>query len=68
MSLPWCSSAVKNLPAMQEMGEMQVQSLSLEGPLEKEMAPHSSILSWKIPWIEGTSRLQSMGIQRVRHD
>ena len=68
MSRPWCGSAVKNLPAMQEMGEMQIQSLSWEGPLEKEMAPHSSILSWKIPWTEGTSRLQSMGLQRVRHD
>ena len=41
------SSAVKNPPAMQEMQEMQVQSLSLEGPLENEMATHSSILAWK---------------------
>ena len=37
-------------------------------PLEKEMATHSSILTWKIPWIKGPGRLQSMGLQRVRHD
>ena len=43
---------VKNLPAMQEMQEMQVQSLGGEDPLKKEMATHSSILSWEIPWTE----------------
>ena len=53
---------------MKEMGEMQIRSLSWEDPLEKKMAPHSSVLSWKIPWTEGTSRLQSMGLQRLRHD
>ena len=51
---------VKNLPAMQET---QVQSLSGEDPLEKEMATHSSILAWEIPWTEEPSRLQSMGSQ-----
>ena len=56
---------VKNLPAMQET---QVQSLCQEDPLEKEMATHSSILAWEIPWIEESSRLQSMVLQRVRHD
>ena len=38
-----------------------------EDPLEKEMATHSSILAWKIPWMEEPGRLQSMGLQRVRH-
>ena len=47
---------------------MQVQSLDLEDPLEKEMATHSSILAWEIPWTEVPGRLQSMGSQRVRHD
>ena len=56
---------VKNLPAM---WETQVQSLGLEDPLEKEMATHSSILAWRIPWTEEASRLQSMGSQRVRQD
>jgi len=56
---------VKNPPAMQEMW---VQSLGQEDPLEKEMATHSSILAWKIPWTEEPGRLQSVGLQRVRHD
>ena len=50
------------------MRETQVQSLGQEDPLEKEMATHSSILAWKIQWMEETGRLQSMGSQRVRHD
>ena len=56
---------LKHLPAMQETW---VQSLGQEDPLEKEMAPHSSTLAWKIPWMEEHGRLQSMGLQRVRHD
>ena len=56
---------VKNLPAMQETW---VRSLGQEGPLEKEMAIHSSTLAWRIPWTEKPGRLQSMGSQRVRHD
>ena len=56
---------VKNLPAMQEK---QVPSLGKKDPLEKGMASHSSILAWKIPWTEETSQLQSMGLQRVRHN
>ena len=56
---------VKCLPAM---WETWVQSLGLEDPLEKEMAMHSSTLAWKIPWMEEHGRLQSMGLQRVRHD
>ena len=55
----------KNLPAMQETW---VQSLGWEDPLEKEMAAHSSILAWKIPWTEEPGRLQSMGSQRVGHN
>ena len=56
---------VKCLPTMQET---QVQSLGQENFLEKETATHSSILAWKIPWMEEPGRLQSMGSQRVRHD
>ena len=50
------------------MQEIQVQSLSWEDLLEKEMAIHSSTLAWKIPWMEERGRLQSMGSQRVGHD
>ena len=57
---------VKNLPAMQETQEVQVSSLGCEDPLEEEMANHSRILAWKIPWTEELGRLQSMGLQRVR--
>ena len=56
---------VKNLPAMKETW---VLSLVQEDPLEKEMATHSSILAWRIPWTEEPGRLQSLGSQRVRHD
>ena len=56
---------LKRLPPMRET---RVWSLDQEDPLEKEMAIHSSILAWRIPWTEKPSRLQSMGSQRVRHD
>ena len=56
---------VKNLPAKQETW---LQSLGREDPLEKEMAAHSSILAWEIPWTEEPGGLPSMGSQRVRHD
>ena len=56
---------VKHLPAI---WETQVRSLGWKDPLEKEMATHSSTLGWKIPWIEEPGRLQSMGLQRVRHN
>ena len=56
---------VRSLPAMRET---QVQSLGQEDPLEKEMATHSSILAWRIPWTEEPGGLQSMGSQRVGHD
>ena len=55
---------VKSLPAMQETW---VQSLAWEDPLEKEMATRSTILAWKIPWLDEPGRLQSMGSQRVGH-
>ena len=54
---------VKNMPAVQEI---QVLSLGWDDPLEKEMATHSSILAWKIPWTEEPGGLQSTGSQRVR--
>ena len=56
---------LKRLPARRETW---VQSLGQEDPLEKEMAIHSSVLAWRIPWTEKPGRLQSMASQRVRHD
>ena len=56
---------VKRLPTM---WETWVQSLGREDLLEKEMATHSSILAWKIPWMEEPGRLQTVGSQRVGHD
>ena len=50
------------------MCEIWVRSLGGEDPLEKEMATHSSILAWKIPWMEEPGRLQSIESQRVGHD
>ena len=52
---------VKNLSAMQET---QVQFLGSEDPLEKEMATHSRILAWEIPWTQEPGRLQSMGMEK----
>ena len=59
------AQTVKPLPTIQETW---VHSLGWEDPLEKEMATHSSIPAWKIPWMEEPGRLQSMGSQRVRHN
>ena len=59
------AQTVKNLPAMRETW---VRSLGWEDSLEKEMATHSSILAWKIPWTEKPGGLQSMGSQRVGHN
>ena len=56
---------VKNLPIMQEI---LVQSLGQKDPLEKGMATYSSILAWRIPWIEEPGGLQSVGSQRVGHN
>ena len=63
--ISWASlvaQSVKNMPAVQET---RVRSLGWEDSLEKEMATHSSILVWKVPWTEETGRLQSMELQRV---
>ena len=59
------AQTVKSLPAIRET---RVRFLGREDPLEEEMAIHSSILAWKIPWTEEPGRLQSMGLQRVGHD
>ena len=59
------AQTVKGLPAMQETW---VRSLGREDPLEKEMATHSNILAWKIPWTEDPGWLLSMGSQRVGQD
>ena len=56
---------LKRLPATRETW---VRSLGWEDPLEKEMATHSSILAWRIPWTEEPAGLQSIGLQRVGHD
>ena len=58
------AEVVKNLPAMQET---QVRSLGHEDPVEEDMATHSIILAWRIPWTEEPGWLQSMGSRRVRH-
>ena len=67
LSLPsiWVVQRVKNLPPMQQMW---VRSLGQEDSLEEDIATHSSILAWRIPWTEEPGRLQSMGSQRVGHD
>ena len=59
------AQTVKHLSTMQET---RVRALGWEDPLEKEMAIHSSTIAWKIPWTEEPGRLQSIGLQRVRHD
>ena len=57
-------SVVKKLSAMQKPQETWVRSLGQEDPLEKEMATHSSILAWEIPWTEESGGLQSIGSQK----
>ena len=66
--LPWwlgTSLVVQMVKRLPTMRETQVRSLGQEDPLQKEMATHSSTLAWKIPWMEESHRLQSMGSQRV---
>ena len=58
----------KNLPTKEEMQETLVPSLGREDPMEEEMATHSWILPWKVPGTEESGGLQSMGLQRIRHD
>ena len=53
---------------MQKMEDMQVQSLGQEDSLEEDMATHSKILAWRIPWTEGSGKLQSLGLNRVGYD
>ena len=62
------SLVTQTVKRLRAMWETWVQSLSWEDPLEKEMATHSSTLVWNIPWTEEPGRLQSMRLQRVRHD
>ena len=67
----WASQivqCVKNSPAIQKTLETQVPSLGWEDPLEEEMASHSSILAWRIPWMDEPGALWSMGLQRVGHN
>ena len=59
---------VKNLPAVQEIQEILIQSLGQENPLKKGMTIHSSIPVWRILWTEGLGGLQYMGSQRVRYN
>ena len=62
---PGGSDGLKNLPAMQEIW---VRSQGQEDSLEEGMATHSSVLAWRIPWIEEPGGLLSIGLQRVRYD
>ena len=64
----WTSLVAQTVKRLPIMWETQVRSLGQEDLLEEEIAIHSSILAWKIPWMEEPSRLQSMGSQRVGHD
>ena len=64
----WASLVAQRLKRLPAMRETRVQSLGQEDPLEKEMATHSSIPAWRIPWMEEPGGLQSTGSQRVRHD
>ena len=67
-SLPRISQVAQTAKCLPTMRETWVQSLGWEDLLEKEMATHSSVLAWKIPWTEEPGRLQSMRLQRVGHD
>ena len=62
------SLVAQRLKRLSAVRETSVRSLGWEDPLEKEMATHSSILAWRIPWMEESGGLQSTGSQRVRHD
>ena len=63
LNLVWTSLVAQMLKCLPTIQETQIQSLGRENLLEKEMAPHSSILAWKIPWTEEPDRLQSVGSQ-----
>ena len=64
----WASLVAQKEKHLPTIRETWVQSLGWEDPLEKEMKTHSNTLAWKIPWMEEPGRLQTMGLQRVRHD
>ena len=64
----WTSPETQTVKLLRTIWKTQVQSLGLEDLLGKEMATHSSILAWKIPWMEEPSKLQSMGLQTVGDD
>ena len=66
--LSWASLVAQRLKCLPAMRETWVQSLGREDPLNKEMATHSSILVWRVPWTEEPGGLQSTGLQRVGHD
>ena len=68
MGFPGASLVAQMVKRLSAMQETHVQSLGWEDPLEKEMAAHSSILAWKIPWTVEPGRLPSIGLQRVGHD
>ena len=64
----WASLVAQRLKRLPAMWETWVRSLGWEDPLEKAMATHSSILAWRIPWMEEPGGLQPTGLQRVGHD
>ena len=64
----WVSLVAQTVKSQPVVQEAWVSSLGWEDPLEEEMATYSSNFAWKIPWMEEPVRLQSMGLQRVRHD
>ena len=64
----WASLVAQMVKCLLVIRDTQVRSLGQEDPLEKEMAIHSSILAWKIPWTQEAGGLQSMGSQRVGYD
>ena len=68
ITFTWASQVAQRLKRLPGMQETWVQSLSRKDPLEKEVAPHSSTLAWKIPQMEEPGKLQSTGSQRVRRD
>ena len=68
LGLPWWLSGKESACQFLPVQEMRVRSLNWEDPLEEEMATHSSIIAWKIPWTKNPGGLQSMGSHRVKHD
>ena len=66
--MPWTSLVAQTVQRLPTMWKTRVQSLGWEDLLEKEMATHSSILAWKIPWMEEPGRLQFIGLQKVGYN